>query len=114
MVADVLDQMLEFAIGELASGQPQRIARLVRVMAAKWPDEKALTISFALTSAASELEDIFSGPQNVDNANRAYRLAALVAADVLAAEAMGRQKVTGRDLQHYWRRMDPYFLNIEK
>ncbi|WP_368185931.1 hypothetical protein [Aestuariibius sp. HNIBRBA575] len=105
--------MVEFVIEELASGQSFRVARLVRALARKWPGEKALMISFALTNAASELEDLVSGDSSAASAERAYRLAALVAGDVLAIEAMGRDVVLGRDLLHYWRRVDPYFLNLK-
>jgi hypothetical protein len=110
---ETLDLMIEFFIEELAAGYSERVARSVRVAVQKWPEEKALTISFALTNAASELEDVVSGDNSRESANRAYRLAALVAADVLAIEAMGRNPVLARDLLFYWRRMDPDFLQLK-
>ncbi len=107
-----LDLMIEFAVGELASGDPQRVGALVRRMAESWPDEKALAIGFALTSAASALEDMLAGEESRAVAARAYKLAALVSADVLAIEALGQKPATGRHLLQYWRRSDPWFLNL--
>jgi len=40
-----------------------------------------------------------------------FRMAALVAADVLAVEAMGKRPAKARDLLWFWRRVDPYFLD---
>ena len=105
-----LDLMIEFAIGELASGDPDRSRALVRAMAHRWPEEKALMICFAMASAASQLEDIFATSQDAIPPASAYKMAALVAADILAIEEMGRTPACGRDLLHFWRRVDPYFL----
>jgi hypothetical protein len=105
-----LDQMIAFAIEVLASGDDHRIGGLVRMMAHEFPNEPALALCFALTSAASALEDIFD--EEKASADRAYRLAALVAADVLAVEAMGQTQAKTGHLLHFWRRVDPYFLNL--
>lgn len=55
-----LDHMIEFAIGELAAGDPERIRGVVRHIAQRWPEQKALMICFALTSAAAQIEDVFT------------------------------------------------------
>lgn len=107
-----LDLMIEFAVGELASGDSRRVGALVRRLAETWPSEKALAIGFALTSAASALEDMMAGEESRAAASRAYKLAALVAADILAVEALGQVPATGQHLLHYWRRSDPYFLEV--
>ena len=105
-----LDQMVSFATEALASGDDVRISRLVRDLATEWPQEPALSISFALTSAASALEEILSEHQGP--VNRAYRMAALAAADILAVEAMGQSPAKTENLLHFWRRVDPYFLKV--
>jgi len=106
-----LDHMIEFAISELAAGDPERIRGVVRHIAQRWPEQKALMICFALTSAAAQFEDVFTDGRTARGPQVAYKMAALVAGDVLAAEAMGISPVKGRDLMHYWRRSDPYFLS---
>lgn len=107
-----LDLMTEFALERLASNDRGRINALVRQMAEKWPHLPALGICFSITQAASTLESFISDQSSERSASRAYKLAALVAADVLALEAMGGRSVTGHDLLHYWQRLDPFFLKI--
>jgi len=103
-----LDQMTEFALEVLAHGDPDRVRGLVRDLAQTYATESALAIAFALTSAASNLEDMVRDEAGV--ASRAYKMSALVAADIMAVQAMGRSDVKGQDLLHFWRRVDPYFL----
>jgi hypothetical protein len=116
MVSDmhrvVLDLMTDFAVEALASGDRDRIGGLVRALAQRWPNEKALCISFALTSAAAHIEDLMQARAADQAPARAYKLAALAAADILAVEALGRAPARGHDLLHFWRRVDPYFLNL--
>lgn len=107
-----LDLMVEFAIADLASGEDERIRSMVRNMAIRWPGEKALAICFALTCAAADLEDAMRGETISTAANRAYKLAALVAADILAIEALKPAPARAEDLLHHWRRVDPYFLTL--
>ena len=85
---------------------------MVRRMAQQWPAEPALAIVFAITSAAASLEDMVDTTSARGSAQRGYQLAALVAADVYALEAMGKAPVVGQDLLHFWRRVDPYFLKL--
>lgn len=105
-----LDQMTEYALEVLAGNDPIRIGGLVRQMAQSYAHDPGLSIAFALTSAASALEDLFSDDSGVSS--RAYKLSALVAADVMAIQAMGKMDVRGQDLLHFWRRVDPYFLKL--
>ena len=107
-----LDHMIAYCVAALASGNTGRIQSLVRDLAEDWPCQSALSISFALTSAAAELE--ISSSKSSNAANTAYRLAALVAADVMAIESMGRSNAKTTHLLHFWRRVDPYFLNVKK
>lgn len=81
-------------------------------MAEAWPNEPALEIAFALTTAAATLEDLIDASSSGRAVLLGYKLAALVSADIYALEAMKRFPATGHDLLHFWRRVDPYFLNI--
>lgn len=105
-----LDQMTEHALEVLAGDDPAQMRRLVRNMAQSYASDPALAIAFALTSAASALEDMVRDEKG--SAARAYKLSALVAADVMAVQAMGKAEVLGGDLLYFWRRVDPYFLKL--
>lgn len=106
----LLDQMIEFAVAELASGDTARIGKLVRSLAQHYPGEKALMLCFALTSAAAAVEDVFRHDSDRQAPNIGYKLSALVAADILAIELLNNRPAKGVDLLHFWRRVDPYFL----
>lgn len=108
-----IDDMIAFVLEELLSGSDERRRSLVRVTCARWPGVPALAVPFALTSAAAMIEDNFREPPTAQRAEiTAYRLAALVAADIYAVESMGHKPATARDLLHFWRRVDPYFLEL--
>ncbi len=113
MRKDTVDQMIAFALEELLSCELARQRGLVRAMAQRWPGQPALAIAFAITNAAAMTSDNFdqAGPQS-EMGNRAYQLAALVSADIFAIESMGTSPALARDLLHFWRRVDPYFLEI--
>ncbi|WP_420858087.1 hypothetical protein [Marivivens marinus] len=114
MTKPAIDQMQEVAIAEIATGDPHRIRLVVQKLAKGWPEEKALTLCFALTAAASHFEDLMRPTGRMqDAAAKAYKMAALVAADILAIEAMGLAPARARDLLIYWKRVDPYFLHPE-
>ena len=109
----VIDSMIAFALEELASGSEARRRGLVRHLCLRWPEAPALSVVFAMTSAAATLEDNIR--RNADATNAAplaYRLAAILAADIYAVESMGQKPATAEDLLHFWRRVDSYFLDI--
>jgi len=110
MQGSTLDEMTDQAIAVLATGDNAKIKSLVRDLAMAWPNEPALSVSFALTSAAASLTDLVKGQTSVSAT--AYQLAALVAADVLAIEQAQKSRAEARHLLHFWRRVDPYFLDI--
>lgn len=110
MVKLNIDKMTEFALEYLAEGDHDKMRSLVRDIARKWPGENALKITFAITSAAAHLEDNFEGKGSHEAIARGYQLAALLAADIYAVNAMGKPEVKGIDLMHFWRRVDPFFL----
>lgn len=110
MTLSDLDCMIEFAIEDLATGEADKITSLVRRMAERWPTQPALSLCFALTNAASRLEALIAGPATDRAAVRAYKLAALVAADILLLDHLGGRRPTANDLLHFWRRLDPPYL----
>lgn len=112
MRQSAIDLMVEYAASGLASGDLQKMNRLVMDLANRWPHEPALSVAFAITSAAAALEDMMADAQSKACAQMGYRLAALVAADIHAIQAMGHIPAMGHDLLHFWRRVDPYFNRI--
>ena len=110
MPQDPLDLMIEFAVAALASGETARSGALVRTLAQDFSGEKALSLCFALTAAAAAVEDVLRHDGPGQPPTLGYKLAALVAADVLAIEAMNGRPAMAVDLLHFWRRVDPYFL----
>lgn len=108
-----VDDMIAFALEELLSGSAQRRKALVRRMCSRWPSAPALSVVFAVTSAGSMVEDNFDRDSDQDPVGRfAYKLAALLAADVYAIESMGHSPAKASDLLHFWRRVDGYFLEL--
>lgn len=108
-----IDDMIAFALEELLSGSDKRRRALVRDMCARWPSVPALSVVFALTSAASMAEDNFAQETSQKGIGPfAYKLASMLAADVYAIESMGHSPARARDLLHFWRRVDQYFLEL--
>ncbi len=109
-----LDEMIEFAMEELLSGNGQRKRAMVRRMAERWPDQPALALVFAVTSATEMIEDSFGGAESNDPViPLGYRLSALISADVHAVQSMGQVPSVAEDLLHFWRRVDPLFLRLQ-
>lgn len=111
MKAAELDEMIELALESLLSGDDARRRGLVRAIVTRWPDASAMQIVFALTAAGAAVEDTFGS--GVDGASAlAYKLAAVLSADVFALNEIGCCPAKARDLLHFWRRVDPYFLTL--
>ena len=109
-----LDEMIDFAMEELLSGNADRKRAMVRRMAERWPDQPALALVYAVTSAPEALEDSFGDAAEQDPViPLGYRLSALVSADVHAVQSMGQVPSVAEDLLHFWRRVDPQFLRIQ-
>jgi hypothetical protein len=106
-----VDQMIEFSVAILATGDRHKMGSLVRDLATRWPEEKAQAVCFALTSAAATVEEVSTTTDRSTPPSFGYKLSALVAADIFAIEALGRSPALGRDLLHFWRRVDPFFLD---
>lgn len=108
-----MEGMIEFALEALLSGRDGRRRAVVRRMVMRWPDAPALQIVLAISSAGALIEDSLGGTtQDAGEAALAYKLAALLAADVFALEQSGYAPATARDLLSFWRLIDPYFLRL--
>lgn len=105
-----LDQMIAMAAEALSESSSGGLPSLVVNLATDWPNEPALAICFALTSVAAELETLLS--EHEATARATYRLSALVAADILAVEAMGQSPAKAHHLLHFWRRAGPGYLTL--
>ena len=109
-----LDQMIEFVMEELLSGNAQRKQAMVRNLAERWPDQPALALVYAVTSATEAIEDTFRDTKTEDPViPLGYRLSALISADVHAVQSMGQVPSVAEDLLHFWRRVDPQFLRLQ-
>ena len=108
-----LDEMIEFAMEELLSGNHGRRRSMVRRMAERWPGEPALALVYAVTSATEMIEESFGESAARDPAiPMGYRLSALVSADIHAIQSIGQVPSVAEDLLHFWRRVDPLFLRM--
>ena len=109
---DRIDQMTEFAVAVLlAQGDGWR--RVVRDLAIRWPETPALELVVALSSAAEAIGDLFLPTDSARSpAGMAWRLAALVACDIHAAQRLGYRCDTAADLLAYWQAEDRYFLDL--
>ncbi len=86
---------------------------MVPKMAETWPEEPALALVYAVTSATENLAEDDKSKKSVNPlVALGYRLSALVAADVHAVHSMGLMPSKSRDLLHFWRRVDPLFLRL--
>lgn len=109
-----IDDMIEFAMEELLSGNILRKQAMVRRMAERWPTEPALALVYAVTSATESIEDSFGAAAANDPViPLGYRLSALISADVHAVQSMGQIPSMAEDLLHFWRRVDPHFLRLQ-
>eukprot|EP01013_Petalomonas_cantuscygni_P033140 TRINITY_DN59971_c0_g1_i1.p2 TRINITY_DN59971_c0_g1~~TRINITY_DN59971_c0_g1_i1.p2 ORF type:complete len:106 (-),score=23.28 TRINITY_DN59971_c0_g1_i1:211-528(-) len=104
--------MIEFAVKELGSGDLDRKRAMVRRMAETWPNEPALGLVYAVTSATEFIEDNRRGKTDDALPHLGYRLSALISADVHAVQSMGQIPSVASDLLHFWRRVDPLFLRL--
>lgn len=108
-----VDQMIEFAMEELLSGDDERRRALVRRMAQRWPTEPALALAYAVTCATGSIEDAFGEAADRDPVvPLGYRLSALISADIHAIQSMGQTPSMAEDLLHFWRRVDPPFMRL--
>ncbi len=102
---------VHFAIERLLA-RPEGWRPLVREMAHRWPDAPPGALIHALASAAADIEATFGeGSPSREAAVQAWRLAALLGADLYAMEAMGLPRSRAGDLPRYWE-VDPFFRDL--
>lgn len=110
---DLIDEMVEFSLIRL-SERPDGHRSVTRELVKRWPDVDGLQIVFVLVSAGHAVEKIFARDARFtsDEVEQAFRLAALVSVDLFALRIEGQLAPTGADLLDYWRKSDPYFLDL--
>lgn len=97
----VLDDMVDYAVEQIVGEPFRKLPDIVLELATMWPNTPALALCFALTSAAASVEGMVG---HQDRTGLAYKCAALVAADILAIEAMGQRPARSMHLVNFWRR----------
>ncbi len=102
--------MAELVIEKLADDTCP-VRALPRDLAERWPDAAILDVVVAIATGANAVEAMFTpkGPCTA-RALTAWRVAALVATDLRAMQALGLDHARAADLLAYWRAHDPYFL----
>lgn len=109
---DRIDHMTEFAIAGLLAA-PDGWRSLVREIAARWPDVPPLEICFVLVSAAEAISGLIAADDPSQDAGaQAWRLAALLSADLYAMEQLGLPRARAADLFGYWKDHDSYFIDL--
>lgn len=92
LTAREIDELCAFVLDRLAqpAGDPARAAQdLIDHLARLRPDAPALCPVLPLAMAAAALEGMLEGPEPRRAAQGAWRMAALIAAEVLALQAEG-------------------------
>ena len=108
-----LAEMQSFALIGLLKNSASKRGAVVREMCARWPDAPALSIVFAISKAAGQVEEIIhEAPTDNGIATSAYKLASILAVDIHAIENAGKNQVMARDLFEFWRNVDRWFLDI--
>ena len=104
-----IDQLCEFAINFLLSGQGDA-KRLAAALVMDSPDRAPLEVIFVLASAAASIEEVLSGPESKSLSLDTWRIAALLGVDLHMMQLLGRPTGHCHNLLHYWQTEDPYFL----
>lgn len=115
----MVDQKVDFSAMEafvaeriIEAGEP--ITQVVRALAEKFATSPALSLCFALTSLASNLEANFGSqePSDFPRPLDIYRVVAVVAADALHLELIEARPISAGQLCAYWdARQDRYFAS---
>lgn len=82
------------------------------ILARDWPDVPILDVVLAIATGCDAVEAMFGrhGPSG-ERAGQAWRMAALLATDLRAMQALGLPAARAADLLAYWRLHDAYFLS---
>lgn len=102
---------LHFALERLL-GAPEGWRSLVRGLVDRWPEAQPTELIYTITLAAGEIEATFApGSPSREAADQAWRLAALLGADLFAMEIAGLPRSRADDFWRYWR-IDPWFRDL--
>ena len=112
MTIEQLDEMAQYVIAALFESD-NGWRSVTRDLVRRWDDVEGLQVCFALVAAGNAIEETFNRDSPAcDRSTQAYRLAALVSADLFGMSAVGGFGTKARDLQEYWHKHDQYFLNL--
>lgn len=103
------DDLTEFAVHFLLARQGE-VRLLPHALAKAWPGRPALELVFTLSVAAGSIQQVLQGDALSPRAAEAWRVAALVGADLYMMQAMGLPTETAADLLAYWQAQDRFFL----
>lgn len=107
-----IDDMIHYAITTLFDGDDGWKV-VTRELVRRWHYVEGLQVCFTLVAAANAIEESFNYDSPAcERSKQAYRLAALVSADLFGMAAVGGYGTKARDLEDYWRKYDPYFLKL--
>jgi hypothetical protein len=99
LTAREIDELCEFVLARLLARDASALATarsLVAHLARVHPGVDALTPVLPLSMAATALQDMLSGPEARAQADGAWRMAALIGAEVLALQAGALPGPSGR------------------
>lgn len=112
MTANDTVQMTETILEHLVSADTGWRS-VVRKMVGDCPRATPFELMFALTSTGSAIESMYRPDSpSYPAAQRAFRLAALLGADIYAAQELGVDIPDLKALHAYWLRYDDYFLTL--
>lgn len=109
-----IDALGEFVVVRILENGAcaRRVAgQLVEQIAQQHPQAHALTATLVLTIAANGIEETLgAGGTATASAHDVWRMAALLAVDIMAMQSARPGSKSAADLLRYWRECDDYFL----
>ncbi len=106
---DTIETMTEAAADYLFV-ERQPLPALPYFLASKFPTCAPLELTLCLATLADLVETELATTTRTDFAISLWRIASLIAVDVLVMETMGVPSLTAADLRTYWTDHDQYFL----
>lgn len=103
------DDLTEVAVHFLLAKQGE-VRLLPHALAKAGPDRPALELVFTLSVAAGSIQQVLQGEALSPRAAEAWRVAALVGADLYMMQLLGLPTHTAADLLAYWQAHDRFFL----
>ena len=103
------DDLTEFAVHFLLAKQ-EEVRLLPHALVKRSPDSAALELIYILSVAAGSIQQVLQGDSVSPRATEAWRVAALMGADLHIMQLMGLPSKTAADLLGYWQAQDRFFL----